>query len=233
MLARTVPILPYLEQAASVYDLDAGLLLQMLINESGLDPLAIGPTDDVGLSQITDDALALLSSISEDPASPFANPHLLRHAFNLFDPDFSVCAGAAKLAWAVAQPGGDDDRVAYARYINPLTGVVQGRVSDRHSPLVDAFDAVRPLVDAIANAVAAYRNDPDSVAAPERALLRLADDVADADLAEAYRRTAQLVADLRIEDLDLYRTVLEELYDVRWEAEAVPAGAPSSVEDPT
>ena len=212
VLARMVPLLPYLEEAASAYDIEVEFLLQMLLNESYLDPLAVGPTDDVGLAQITADALALLASISDDPDSPFANPYLLQQPFNLFDPAFSVCAGAAKLAWARAQPGGDDDRVAYARYVNPLVGVVRGRVSDRHAPLVEPFMALRPLVDALGATVAAYRLDPASVAEPERALLALADDVALGDLATAYERTGRLVAELEIDDRGLYRAVMEQLY---------------------
>ncbi len=225
MLARIVPLLPYLEDAASVYDVDARLLLQMLINESDLHPLAVGQTNDVGLAQITDDALMLLAAISDDPTSPFANPYLLRGPFNLYDPDFSICAGAAKLAWARAQPGGEDDGVAYARYINPLTGVVRGRVSERHTPLVAAFSALRPLVDAIADTVAAYRLDPASVAAPERALLALADELSEIDLATAYRRTGALVEDLGIDDAALYNTVLEQLYGERLEAGVEPRDA--------
>ncbi len=219
VLARLVPLLPYLEEAASAYDLEAGFLLQMLLNESYLDPLAVGPTDDVGLAQITADALALLSAISDDPDSPFANPSLLQQPFNLFDPEFSICAGAAKLAWARAQPAGDDDRIAYARYINPLVGVIGGRVSDRHAPLVEPFMALRPLVDILGATVAAYRLDPGAVAEPERTLLALADEVALGDLATAYERTARLVAELAIDDRGLYRSVMEQLYGEGVEAE--------------
>ena len=224
VLARMVPLLPHLEEAASAYDLEVAFLLQMLLNESYLDPLAVGPTDDVGLAQITADALALLAAISDDPDSPFANPHLLQQPFNLFDPEFSICAGAAKLAWARAQPGGDDDGVAYARYINPLVGVVRGRVSDRHAPLVEPFMALRPLVDALGATVAAYRLDPAAVAEPERALLALADEVALGDLATAYERTGRLVAELEIDDRGLYRAVLEQLYgDGRDSSASLPA----------
>ncbi len=220
VLARMVPLLPYLEEAASAYEVEVELLLQMLLNESYLDPLAVGPTDDVGLAQITADALALLASISDDPDSPFANPYLLQQPFNMFDPEFSICAGAAKLAWARAQPGGDDDRVAYARYINPLVGVVRGRVSDRHAPLVEPFMALRPLVDTLGATVAAYRLDPASVAEPERALLALADEVARGDLATAYERTGRLVAELAIDDRGLYRAVLGQLYGAGRDASA-------------
>ncbi|MFO7828671.1 MAG: hypothetical protein R6V23_08630 [Bacteroidales bacterium] len=136
-----------------------------------IDPLAIGPTDDVGLSQVTGDALTLLRTISDGGRSRFTNPQLFARPFSVYDPDFSVCAGAAKLAWARHQPFGADDEVAYARYVNPLHGVVDGRVSDRHRPLVDAYAAVRPMAEALAAAIAAYRTAPEAVTSAEGALL--------------------------------------------------------------
>ena len=213
-LARLAPLLAHLEEAATAYDVPARLLLQVLLNESFLDPLAQGPTDDVGLSQVTADALVLLRSLSIDPNSGFANPRLVGLPFTLYDPDFSICAGAAKLAWARAAPAGADDGVAYARYVNPLDGVVEGRVSARHAPLVAAFHAVGPLADAMASVVAAYRQQPGSVDAPVAALLSVADDVASGalDLEGAYRRTGELVARYGIRDGEFYAEVLRGLY---------------------
>lgn len=215
-LARLVPLLALLEEAATAYDVPARLLLQVLLNESFLDPLAHGPTDDVGLSQVTADALTLLRSLSTDPGSGLANPRLVGLPFTLYDPDFSMCAGAAKLAWARALPGGEDDGVAYARYVNPLHGVVDGRVSARHAPLVAAFEAVGPLADAMAAVVAAYRQRPEAVDAQAGALLAVADDVAAGvlDLEGAYRRTAALVERFGIRDGRFYAEVLEGLYGV-------------------
>jgi cellulose synthase/poly-beta-1,6-N-acetylglucosamine synthase-like glycosyltransferase len=213
-LARLAPLLAHLEEAATAYDVPAALILQMLINESYLDPLAVGPTDDVGLSQVTSDALTLLRSISTDPASRFANPQLIQEPFSVFDPDFSICAGAAKFAWARGQSHGDDDGVAYARYINPIRGVVRGAVSEQHAPSVQAFHDLRPLVEALAATVAAYRADPGAVTPAERALLQVADDVAAGliDIESAYRRTAALARDLSISDDGLYAAVLDRLY---------------------
>ena len=176
-LARLTPLVALIEEAASAYDVPPLQLLQLLLNESYLDPLAIGPTDDVGLSQVTSDTLRLLRTISEGGRSRFANPHLFARPFSAYDPDFSVCAGAAKLAWSRDQPHGADQEVAYARFINPLHGVVDGRVSDRHRPLVDAYVAVRPMAEALAAAVAAHREAPDQVTAAEGALLAVADGV--------------------------------------------------------
>jgi hypothetical protein len=70
--------------------------------------------------------------------------------------------------------------------------VVDGRVSDRHRPLVDAYVAVRPMAEALAATVAAYRAAPEAVTPAERALLYVADAVARSELTveDAYRHTA-------------------------------------------
>ena len=213
-LARLAPLLAHLEEAATAYDVPASVLLQVLLNESFLDPLAHGPTDDVGLSQVTADALALVQSLSADTSSGFANARLVAAPSSLYDPDFSMCAGAAKLAWARAQPGGHDDGVAYARYVNPIDGVVEGRVSARHAPLVAAFEAVGPLSDAMASVVAAYRTRPEVVGAAAAALLAVSDEVAAGaiDLEAAYRRIAELVAEFGVRDGSFYVEVLRGLY---------------------
>jgi hypothetical protein len=223
-LARLVPLVALVEEAATAYDLPPRQLLQLLLNESYLDPLAVGPTEDVGLSQVTGDALTLLRTISEGRRSRFANALLFARPFSVFDPDFSICAGAAKLAWARHQPLGGDDVVAYARYVNPLDGVVDGRVSDRHRPLVDAYVAVRPMAAALDAAVAAFRVAPDAVAPAERALLAVAEAVARHELTveEAYRRTAELAELLRIDDAAFYERVIPGLYDEPGEITALP-----------
>jgi cellulose synthase/poly-beta-1,6-N-acetylglucosamine synthase-like glycosyltransferase len=232
-LARLVPVLTHIEAAATAYDVPPQLLLQVLMNESFLDPLAHGPTDDVGMSQVTPDALALLRSLATDPDSGLANPLLVGVPFTLYDPDFSICAGAAKLAWARAQPGGSDDGVAYARYVNPIDGVVDGRVSARHAPIVAAFDAVRPLAAAMAAVVAAYRTDHETVGPAARSLLAVADGVAAGayGLESAYRMTADLVAELGVDDVAFYVAVVERLYpeidaDVGSGSEFLTAAAP-------
>lgn len=214
VLARLAPLLTHLEEAATAYDLDADLLLRVLLNESYLDPLAVGPTEDLGLAQVTSDALTLLRSISFDTNSRFYNPALMSSGFSVFDPVFSLCAGAAKLAWAVAEPGGESDEVAYARYINPLSGVVRGKVADSHVELVAAMTALTPLTELLGSTIAAYRADPLAVTREERLLLDVADGVASGtlDVADAYRRTASLVTELQILDADLYQAVLDDLY---------------------
>jgi cellulose synthase/poly-beta-1,6-N-acetylglucosamine synthase-like glycosyltransferase len=214
-LARLAPIGALVEEAATAYDVAPTLLLQLLLNESYLDPLAVGPTDDIGLSQVTADALTLLRSISSARGSPFANPWLFGSAFSVYDPDFSICAGAAKLAWAQQLPFGADDEVAYARYINPLHGVTDGRVSDRHRPLVDAFVAVRPMVDALAGAITAYRDDPTRVTDAERTLLDVFHGVGAGVLRveDAYRQTAVSTAELGIRDAAFYERVVTGLYE--------------------
>lgn len=221
-LARLAPLAHALEEAATAYDVPAVLLLQVLLNESYLDPLAEGPTDDIGLAQVTADALALLRAISEDPGSRFANPALFARSYSVFDPEFSMCAGAAKLAWARGAPGGADDEVAYARYINPIDGVVGGAVSARHRPLVDAFLRVGTMAHALAATFDAYRRDPGSVTERERALLEVADAVAEGgiDVEGAYRATHGVVTRHAIEGHDFFERVLAELYGERLATEA-------------
>jgi len=224
-LARLAPLVALIEEAASAYDVPPVQLLQLLLNESYLDPLAIGPTDDVGLSQVTGDTLTLLRTISEGRHSRFANPQLFARPFSAYDPDFSICAGAAKLAWARHLPHGADDEVAYARYVNPLHGVVDGRVSDRHRPLVDAYAAVRPMAEGLAAAVAAYRAAPELVTAAEGSLLAVADAVARRELTveDAYRRTADVAERLRIDDAAFYERVISGLYGEPSEIVTLPA----------
>lgn len=214
VLARLAPLVAGIEEAASAYDVAPDLLLRVLINESYLDPLAIGPTGDLGLSQVTSDALTLLAAISNDPLSPFANEQFFSGPFSVFDPDFSICAGAAKLAWAGAQPGGQDEQVAYARYINPLEGVVRGKISARHASLVEKIEDLKPLTGALASTIAAYRADPSQVTDKERALLGVTSLVADGTLTvgQAYFVTAELVQSFGIDDLGLYDAVRTRLY---------------------
>jgi cellulose synthase/poly-beta-1,6-N-acetylglucosamine synthase-like glycosyltransferase len=214
LLARLAPLLPHLEEAATAYDVPADLLLQVLLNESYLDPLAVGPTDDLGISQMTTDSLTMLGALAHDPASRFANPSLFPPGFSAFDPDFSICAGAAMLAWSRSQPGGGDAAIAYARYVNPRHGVRRDRVSDRHRPLVEAFEALAPTVRSLAAAVARFREDPAAASAAERELLEVAREVAEGRIAvaDAYARVATRAAELGIDDLAFYREVLARLY---------------------
>ncbi len=222
VLARLAPLVANIEEASTAYDVPPDLLLRILINESYLDPLAVGPTGDLGLSQVTSDALTLLRAISTDQLSPYANQRFFAGDFSVFDPDFSVCAGAAKLAWARAQPGGEDDHFAYARYINPLEGVVRGKVSTVHGNLVKAIDELRPLANALQATVAAYRADPDSVTDKERAILGVTNLVADGRLtvAQAYFVTAELVQSFGIDDKALYDDIRHRLYG---SSDGVPA----------
>mgnify|MGYP006282202623 CR=1 FL=1 len=213
-LARLAPLAAHLEQAATAYDVAPETLLKVVLNESYLDPLAVGPTNDLGLAQITTDTLTLLGALSNDPASPLANPELLPDAFSVFDPDFSLCAGSAMLAWATSQPGGDDEAIAYARYINPRHGVVRGEVSDRHRPLVDAFLALTPMVEALSATIRTYAADPTAVSPEERLLLDVAHEVAEGriDIETAYVRVAGAAADIGIDDAAFYADVLTSLF---------------------
>ncbi len=222
MLARLAPLLPDLERSATSYDVSPAFLLQVVLNESFLDPLAIGSTNDIGLAQMTSDALTLLHSVSNDPRSKFHNPGLFAREFSLFDPVFSLCGGAAKLAWASDQPGGADERLAYARYINPLDGVVNGSVSPRIAASVESMAELAKLTGLLGATIAAYRDDPASVAEVERLLLDVSHALAEGalDLGGAYRAAAQLVARFQVNDRDFYAAVVERLFE-----ESIPADA--------
>lgn len=214
ILARLAPLLSDLESAATAYDLGADQLLQVVLNESFLDPLAVGPTEDLGLAQVTSDALTLIRSISVDPGSKWHNERLFGGEFNVFDPEFSLCAAAAKLSWAAAQPHGEDPEVAYARYINPLHGAVGGAVAATHVEPVAAMVALGPLVELLAGAVAAYREDPATLSQGERQLLDVANRVerGELDIQGAYDQVSSLVVSLKIDDREFYRTIKRELY---------------------
>lgn len=225
VLARLVPLAAHLEEAATAYDVPPRLLLQVLINESYLDPLAVGPTEDLGLSQVTGDALTLLRSISTDPRSRFANPRMFAERFSVFDPDFSICAGAAKLAWARAQPKGEDDRYAYARYINPLEGVQRAGLNPVHAELVTALDGLVETVDALRHAFAAYHQDPSALTDQERALLDVYSLVkaGELGLGPAYLMTGTLIESFGIDDGDFYSDITEKLYDMGNNTVSLPA----------
>ena len=216
LLARLAPIAAYVEEASEAYGVPANHLLRVLINESYLDPLAEGPTADFGLAQVTGDALTLLRGVSVDPSSAFANPHLLAGPINVFDPDFSICAGAAKLAWSRAQPGVDDDHEAYAVYINPVRGLRHGELHGEYLSLTAPMDALLPIADALLDRLDRYADDPSSLPPAERDLAHVASDVRDGriDLAEAYRRTWTLVERYGIPDAPMYERVLAEFYGV-------------------
>lgn len=213
VLARLLPLAAIMEEAATAYDVPPKLLLLVLINESFLDPLAVGPTEDYGLSQVTGDALTLLRAISE-PGSRFANPRLVSGQFSVFDPDFSICAGAAKLAWARAQPGGEDDRYAYARYINPLEGVRRDGLNPVHEVLVAALADLEPLADALLDAFALFRLDEGLLTEQERAFFEIYAQTVGGELGVrgAYAAVHELVREFGIDDGRFYDELSESLY---------------------
>jgi cellulose synthase/poly-beta-1,6-N-acetylglucosamine synthase-like glycosyltransferase len=213
-LARLAPLLPLIEKAAAAYDVSAHLLIRVLLNESYLDPLAEGPTADIGLSQVTADALTLLAAISLDQRSRWYNPALITQFSNAYDPEFSACAGAAKLAWALDQPGVTDEREAYALYINPLHGFTNGAIGDRWLPLTATLGQSSAAVDRLLSVQARYLEDPLSVTPVERQLLQVTEGVRAGQLTleEAYRNTLAVVLEAGIDDAGMYRRVLARLY---------------------
>ena len=214
VLARLAPLGPLIERAATSYDIPVGLLLKVLINESYLDPFAIGPTGDLGLSQMTDDALTMLKGLANDPDSRFYNPRLIPENFNVFDPDFSICAGAAKLAWALGQPQVDDEREAYALYINPIRGFVNGRFDSDVLKLTEAMVNLEPLKARLADLFAAYRSRPEVLSDRERALMDILQAGRDGllSLEQAYRATFEVVTLEAIPDATMYQQLLSDLY---------------------
>ncbi len=215
-LARLAPLLGFIEASATAYDVPIDLLLMTLINESDLDPLAVGPTDDLGLSQVTSDALTLLKGLATNPSSQFYNPRLFPSYFNVFDPDFSVCAGAAKLAWALDQTAADKYAEAYALYINPIHGLVNGRLSDQHAPLVAAMLDNGPMVQGLADVFAAYARHPERLPLVERQLVQIAYEVRAMRLSvkDAYQQVYQLVQEHDLRDAELYENVLAMYFNI-------------------
>lgn len=213
-LGRLVPLLSIIEHSAGAFDVPVEGLLMIFINESLLDPLAHGPTGDLGLSQMTSDALTLLAAASNDPASAIYSPNLVTDESNVFDPVFSACAGAAKLAWSFRQPRVQTLGEAYALYINPVHGFVNGRIGDTWQPLVAQMEALEPNVTRLANVFSRFEEDPGSLHEYERRLVQIAFDVRDGNLttAGAYSQALQVISDARIDDRDVYRRVLERLY---------------------
>ena len=213
-LGRLAPLLPLIEQAAASYELPVTDLLQVFMNESLFDPLAHGPTGDLGLSQLTTDALTLLYAASNDPRSPIYNPSLISADSNVFDPVFSACAGAAKLAWAYDQPRVRNLEQAYALYINPVHGFVNGRIGDIWIPLVAQMQALEPNIQRLAATYAQYQHDPQVLSQHERRLIEVSLQVADSsiDLRAAYSQALEVIADAQIDDRDVYRQVLDQLF---------------------
>src|SRR5690606_29110071 len=113
-----------------------------------------------------------------------------------------------------SQPNGEDQGVAYARYINPLDGVKDGAVASTHVAPVTAMLKLGELVDRLAAVVVAYRADPESVADGERRLLEVASAVEAGalDLPGAYAFTGAVATELGIDDAAFYAAVMERLY---------------------
>lgn len=214
MLARLTPLIPYIESASTAYDIPPKLLIKIFLNESDLDPLAVGPTDDKGLSQVTSDALTLLKGLSSDQSSGFYNPHLLPETFSVFNPDFSVCAGAAKISWALRQPGVDDELEAYALYINPIDGLKNGKISQKHQILTAQLNNLEDMTQTLANTVAAYRHQPEKLTQTERDLLAISERIVSENLSleEAYRQTYAVVEAQDISDKDMFQRFLASYF---------------------
>ncbi len=205
-LARLAPLIPYIESAATAYDIPAELLVRILLNESDLDPLMVGPTQDIGLSQVTSDALTLLKGLATDEKSKFYNPQFFAKTFSVFDPDFSVCAGAAKLSWATQQPGVDNDQEAYALYINPVTGLMRGHISEQHQPLTERILELEDMAKTLADTIAAYRHAPAKLSKAERELLTISEKLGKGELTleQSYQAIYAVVKDNDINDAAMY-----------------------------
>jgi cellulose synthase/poly-beta-1,6-N-acetylglucosamine synthase-like glycosyltransferase len=214
MLARLAPLVPYIENAATAYDIPPELLVRIFLNESDLDPLAVGPTQDIGLAQVTSDALTLLKALATDEKGKFYNPHFFGTTFSVFDPDFSVCAGAAKLSWALRQPGVDDEQEAYALYINPVTGLMRGKISDEHKLLTQQIVNLEDMAKTLADTIAAYRHTPEKLTEAERALLTVSSQLSEGELTleQSYQEIYSLVKSYDINDTDMYQKFLTSYF---------------------
>jgi cellulose synthase/poly-beta-1,6-N-acetylglucosamine synthase-like glycosyltransferase len=214
MLARLAPLIPYIEGASTAYDIPPELLVRIFLNESDLDPLAVGPTQDIGLAQVTSDALTLLKALATDEKSNFYNAHFFANTFSVFDPDFSVCAGAAKLSWAMRQPQVDDDQEAYALYINPVTGLMRGEISEQHELLTQQIVKLEDMTKTLADTVAAYRQAPSKLTQAERELLAVSESLAKGELTleQSYQAVYQVVEANEINDREMYQKFLTSYF---------------------
>ena len=214
-LARAVPLMPYIENAANSYDVPVDLLLKIYINESDLNPLADGTTGDKGLSQVTSDALTLLNGISKDKSSKFYNPRLFPEKYSVYDPDFSSCAGAAKIAWALDQELAEGSQEkAYALYINPISGIQNGEISKIHKILVNHMLSYNDMVRYIANAYALYERNPRYLTNFERSLIAISYDLKAKKYTteEAYKKVFALVKQYQLDDEDFYQAILSSYF---------------------
>ncbi len=213
-LARLVPLTGYLETAATSYDISLDFLLRIILNESYLDPLAVGPTDDLGLSQVTSDALTLLKGISTDRSSDFYNPRMFPETFSVFDPDFSACAGASKIAWALRQPGVDNEQEAYAVYINPIFGLANGEMPSLYINLTEKIVNLETMTARLASSFTLYEQAPERLSQLERDLLAIASKVRSQDMtvAEAYAQVFELVKENELNDAEIYQKLLSSYY---------------------
>jgi hypothetical protein len=227
-LARLAPLIPYIESASTSYDISPDLLVRILLNESDLDPLTVGPTQDIGLSQVTSDALTLLKGLASDEQSKFHNPNFFAKSFSVFDPDFSICAGAAKLSWALRQPGVNNDQEAYALYINPVTGLMRGQISAQHKVLTERIVKLEDMAKTLADTVAAYRHAPAKLSQTERDLLDISARHADGDLTleQTYQAVYTIVKDNDIKDTDMYEKFLTSYFGETGLDENIPIPVP-------
>ncbi len=213
-LARLSPILTYIETAATTYNISVDLLLRILLNESYLDPLAVGPTEDKGLSQVTSDALTLLKGLALDRTGDFYNPRLFPETFSVFDPDFSACAGAAKIAWALRQPGVDNEQEAYAVYINPIYGLSNGSMPDLYLAKTEPMMNLKSMTRRLASIYRLYELAPQSLSEVERQLVKISHEVRSSELsvADAYAQVFDLVKTNNLNDAEIYQRLLSSYY---------------------
>jgi cellulose synthase/poly-beta-1,6-N-acetylglucosamine synthase-like glycosyltransferase/exonuclease VII small subunit len=214
MLARLAPLIPYIESASTAYDIPPELLVRIFLNESDLDPLAVGPTQDIGLAQVTSDALTLLKALASDEKSKFYNPRFFASTFSVFDPDFSVCAGAAKLSWAMRQPEVDNVQEAYALYINPVTGLMRGEISEQHKLLTEQIVKLEDMTKTLADTIAAYRHAPSKLTQAERDLLAVSEGLEKGELTleQSYQAVYKVVQDAGIKDTEMYQKFLTSYF---------------------
>jgi cellulose synthase/poly-beta-1,6-N-acetylglucosamine synthase-like glycosyltransferase len=227
-LARLAPLVPYIESASTAYDIPPELLVRILLNESDLDPLMVGPTQDIGLSQVTSDALTLLKGLATDEEGKFYNPNFFAKTFSVFDPDFSICAGAAKLSWAMRQPGVEGDQEAYALYINPVTGLMRGEISEQHKILTERIVELEDMAKTLADTIAAYRQAPAKLSKAERELLTLSEQHAEGELTLelTYQAVYGVVKDNDLNDSDMYEKFLTSYFGETGLSDSIPIPVP-------
>jgi hypothetical protein len=124
----------------------------------------------------------------------------------------------------------DNDQEAYALYINPVTGLKRGEVSEDHQLLTEQIEKLKDMAKTLADTIAAYRHAPEKLTEAERQLLAVSEKLAVGDLTleQSYEAIYTLVQSYDINDKDMYQKFLTSYFgetDILDSSLAIPVPA--------